>query len=214
MPSPTYCYLHISILLILDPLSLHLLSHTHTHTSIITLQHSLHISSAAVLSMSPVLLPNIHSVFLRASQEMSFIKLERHAQTYTCTQTHTENPKHPEETKWGQTSVQPDTHTHFFWKNNTTAATPLPRLPAIGNGNFRISGSGAIRIPYRAPKQCSYSCSRATNIIRPLIRPLKQPSLAHKGFVTGSWRKLPTENEKIKRCVAQRKCFFTHRLCV
>lgn len=85
------------------------LSHTHQQNPSITeLPHTLHINSAAVLSVSPSLLPNILPVFLRVSQEISFYKAAKHA--------HTHNPKHPEETKWGQTRAQPDTHTHFFWE--------------------------------------------------------------------------------------------------
>lgn len=169
--SPIYSsYLHISILFILHPLSLSLpFSHTHQHTSIMVMSNTLHINSAAVLPTSPLFLPNILSVFLRASQEMSFIKLES---------AHRKNPKHPEETKRGQTSTQPDTHTLFFKRTILLFQPCCPNYRPLEMGNFRISGSGAIRIPCRAPKQCSYSCNKETNIIKLLIRSLKEPSLA------------------------------------
>lgn len=57
-------------------------SHTQQHdTSIIRLPHTLHINSAAVLSASPALLPDILSVFLRASQEISFHKAAKPTHT-------------------------------------------------------------------------------------------------------------------------------------
>lgn len=119
--SPTYkSYLHISIHSILHPLCLPF-SHTQQHnTSITALPHTLHINSAPVL----LLLPNMLSIFLRASQEMSFIKLE-------CA--HTENPKHPEETKWGQTSAQPDTHTHTFLEEQYYCFNPA----ALTTGHWK-----------------------------------------------------------------------------
>ncbi len=132
---PCSSYLHISILLILHPLSLltHTHAHTHTHThahthtrththtystSITELPHTLHINSAAVLSASPVLLPSMLTVFLKPARKLVLESCKRthtHTLMHAHTHTHTENPTHPEETKWGQTCDQPDTHSHTFF---------------------------------------------------------------------------------------------------
>ena len=139
----------------------------------------LYINTAAFLSEPHLLLPFMPSVMLRASQEMNFIMLESiFTHTRACTQTHREKKQNFLKRLSGARQALNLTHTYFFRRTIKTVSTPLPQLPAIGNGNFRISGSGAIRIPCRAPKQCSYFCSEATNVVKPLIRSLKQLALA------------------------------------
>lgn len=179
--SPTCnSYLHISILFIFHCTASLFLTHTPTHTNTTHPSRSCHtpfISTvAAVFSTSPVLLPNILSVFLRASQEMSFIKLQSiHTllQTHRHTHTHTEKkPKHPEETKWGQTSVQPETHTHThflreqYYCFNSAA-------PTTGHWNWEFQNQWEQcyqNTLHGTQNNAGYSCSRARNIIKPLIK--------------------------------------------
>lgn len=134
---------------------------------------------------------------------MSFIKLE-------IIQAHTQKTHNFLKRLRGARQALNLTHTHFSSKNNTSVSTPLPRLPAIGKGNFRTSGSGAIRIPCRAPKQCGYSRGRATNITKPLIRSLKPLSLAHNGFVSGSRGEPPAWNELRKKAKWLHVIAFSH----
>lgn len=75
-----------------------------------------HINSAAFLSASPALLPDILSVFLRASQEISFYKAAKPTHT-----THNILKRLS-----GARQALNLTHTRIFQENNTTASTLMP----------------------------------------------------------------------------------------
>lgn len=156
------------------------ISHTHTNThqhntSITELPHTLHINSGCRFLHVSCIITQHTLCFPKSQPGNEFYKAAKHTHTSASTPTHThieKKPKHPEETKWGQTSVQPETHTHThflreqYYCFNSAA-------PTTGHWNWEFQNQWEQcyqNTLHGTQNNAGYSCSRARNIIKPLIK--------------------------------------------